>query len=262
MKRKVFILENEENNIIVYKLILRDFDLIIKDNLEDAITYIKSDKFDSIEIAILDINLGDSLRIGGFNAAYQIIKKTTLIPIIICSAYTEESRVRQNAARINALLLKKPVEESIIESINDLIENNHRLKVNDIEQAAKEFITGAAYLKCIIENDFTFSVKTLERLDYVQKIENKLISNFNIIKDSRTKNEKIFKTEKQNSDFIEKFKDDLTLYVETLLLIVDSTMYNQLNISQSEIEFIEEISSTGNFILNNIGSYFYKQKVG
>ncbi len=262
MKRKIFILENEEDNILVYKYVLRDFILLIKDNLEDAIDYVKSDDFNTVDIAILDINLGDSLKIGGFNVAYQIIKKSTLIPIIICSAYADENRVRQNARRINALLVKKPVEESIVEEIYEMIQTNSCLRISDIEQATKEFITGAAYLKYIMENDFTFSPTMLDKMDFVQKIETKIINDFNLIREAKTKNIAISQDSKGDSDFIDVFKEELTLYIETLLYVVDSTMYNQLNISKNEIEFIEEITSTGNFILNNIGNYIYEQKAG
>lgn len=248
MNKTLFILENEPDNILVYELLLKDYHLEIRDDLNDAIKYIESEDFQNVDAAILDLNLGESLKIGGFNVAYKIIKKNRHLPIIICSAYADEKNVLINAKRINATVMRKPINERMINVIEEVIYNTKSLRISDVEQATKEFITGAAYLKYILEKDFTFNTHFLEKLDSIVQLETKIIDDFNAINNYKLKSGKGL-THPEYLEQVEKFKDDMIYYIETLIYVVESTMYSQLNIEKSEMEFIEEILSTGHFIL-------------
>ena len=108
MTKNIFILEDEKINIQIYKEFLKDFNLFIYDNIDDAIEYVRSMDFNKIDLAILDVNLGSGLRISGFNVAFQIIKIHSFIPIIICTSHIAEEKIEKYAKLIHADLVRKP----------------------------------------------------------------------------------------------------------------------------------------------------------
>jgi FixJ family two-component response regulator len=243
MAIKLFITENDEDNILVYKLILSDFQLTVSKTIDEALSYIQSDDFNTTDAVILDVNLDNNIKIGGYNLAYRIIKKKKDVPIIICTGFADDNVVVKNAKLINATLVHKPIDSKLINTIISEIERHKAFDLNEIELKTREFITGAAYLKNIIEHDFDLPIEYLERIDVIEKIETSLINAFGRLKDKDYDDE---------NNFMKALKNNLKMYITNLLDIANHSLYSQLNIGTSEIEFIEEISSTGELILKDL----------
>jgi len=251
MKYNIFILEDDKDNIVVYKLVLKDFNLFIFENFESALDFIISPEFEKINLAIIDVNLGFGFKISGFNVIYRILKKYPTIPIIICTAYRNDNNVEKYAKIIGAKLIEKPVNSKMVGTINAIVNNKSDNFFGEIEHQVREFMTGAMYLKNILNLDISMPPEYLDKLDKLDKIEERIFSNLEYIKESLVLPEKEIKKE-QKFTVIKTFKNDLCFFIKTLIGIIELTLYSQLNLSADEIIFVEEISSLGEKIISQM----------
>jgi len=234
--KNILIIEDNADNIIVYKLLLKEYNLYIYNELNKAVDFIRmSDEINNIHLAILDINMGTGLKISGFNIFYYIYKKCPSIPIVICTAYSSEEKVQKYANLINAEIVEKPINSDFQKIINNILDRKLKLYVDEFEQLFREFITGIEYVRFLFSKDLSINIEVVNELDSLSKKEQSFLD--------------FFKNKSGDKDFSEKLNSDAIFYIQRCLSIINNTLYSELNISKEEIEFIEEISSVGEKLL-------------
>jgi len=246
MANKVYIVEDNQINIDLFKAVLSEFELVIFDNFDDALSYINNEGFKNIELAILDVNLGMGLKISGFHIAYRIIKNYPQIPIVICTAYGDDIKIKQKADIIGASVVLKPIKKNFADTIKSLISQKAKLSVSSLEQDLREFITGSQFLKSMISSDTSIPVEYMNKIIKLEETENKILRKLNDILDERAKKFIDFTVS------IKEMKDDLTSYIRKFIDLVESTIYNEMNLPADEMQLVTDILNVGEIILEKL----------
>lgn len=241
MSKNVFIVEDNEDDIVAYKILLKDFNLYVFDDIVKANDFLNSDDFKKIEVAIFDVNLGEGLKISGFNLIYQIVKKHPKLPIIICTAHRNNASVERKAKLVGAALIEKPISKEIIDKINDVPEEKKEIDVSigQLEQQTREFMSATVMLKFLLSKDLSIPLEYIETLDKLEDTEEIIIKNINSLKEN------------------EAVARGLLTYVETTFDVLTHTLDTELNLEAGEIEFIEEMRSLGHDLLQRINDTLF-----
>ncbi len=252
MSEAFFILEDDTNLHDFYRAFFRERELYIFDELNTAIDFINSDDFNKVILAILDVNINSTLKIGGFNAAYQILKVRPQLPIVICSAYKKDNYVYNYSKMIGATIFEKPFElESLIQKINDILGNDAQMPISELDNLYKAFMSSVIHFKLNMLMEYSLDESSEEILSGVDKIEQELMENYNYMIDECNGLEQTLIIEKRYN-FFKTFQNELVDYVNSLLQIVQRTIMSMINLSEEEELFVDEMNEIGNELLKEL----------
>jgi DNA-binding NarL/FixJ family response regulator len=245
MKKTIFIAEDDDLIIELYKSVLEnDYELAIFDKVFEAVEYVASDNFKDVSLAILDLNIESGIKIGGFNIAYKIFKKSPTTPIIICSSILDDTEVKKYTKTVKASYLKKPVDvRELKELVNDLVAEKYIDKMHDIEICTREFITASIYLKQLLKFDLMLPEEYESVLNDLEKVEESILADINDLKgESKTLSFKVLKT-------------DIEYYVNNLTDIGKSIIYTGSDKADNSLIIVQEMFETGNKLLELLKNY-------
>ncbi len=252
MREAFFILEDDITLHDFYRAFFKDRELYIFDELNAAIDFINSDSFNKVILAILDVNISSSLKIGGFNAAYKILKVNPKLPIIICSAYKKDDYVKTYAGMIGAHVFEKPFElESLIQRINEILGNDAQMPISEVDNLYKAFMSSVIHFKLNMLMEYSIDDATEASMEAMETIEQEIMENYNYLIDQCNGLDQSQIIEKRYS-FYKTFKNELLDYVNSILKVVQHTIMSMLNLSPDEEEFVDEINEIGNQLLIEI----------
>ena len=111
-KNKILVVEDNTETQLIIKVNLRDFyDVELTDNIDDAISLIKNNKFD---LVLLDINLGNS---DDGRDVLNMIKKEpdySNLPVIIITAYDIDDDEKDLLMKLTCDYLEKPLDKKVL----------------------------------------------------------------------------------------------------------------------------------------------------
>mgnify|MGYP001557027819 CR=1 FL=1 len=246
--KKILIVEDEKANIRLFERILSDYNLVIFEELNNCLAYIKSGSFNVVDLCIIDINIGTGLKIGGLNVVYSIIRKKPSMPILIVTGYYENKDIIQKIELIRVTLVPKPFKAGeFLDTVKSLLAFKRKFKISDFEQAMREFITGANYLKSLISNDVSIPVEYMNKILEIEDIEEKILNTVSEITVNRNKG--VVSCNANNS---RKIVDELEMYIKKFISILEQTLYNELNLPAHEMQLVEDVISSGEKLLNDV----------
>ncbi len=254
-KEKLFILEDEEINIQTYENVFPSFDLKICSNIEDSIKFIHSSEFNEISLAILDINLGEGLKIGGFNIAYQIVKAAPDMPLIICTAYKSYPEVEKYSRLIGAVLVEKPIKNELVDIINEIIKEAKFGEITELEKFVREFMSGSYYLKRIIEKDALISTDFFDEVGKLEDAEKSILHYFDKILARKTGKAEPYTTVNKLGDkrlfksIIEYFVPNMMKTLKELLFSLNEDDQTSDLHSGDDLIILNELSLLGDNII-------------
>ena len=256
MKKNILIVEDEKGLTELYKRLFKEYNLTIFNNLQDTLDFVNSSSFDKINLAIIDVNLGDGLEISGFHIVYHIQKIKPYLPIIICTAYEDDFLVKSYAQGLDLQIIRKPFSPNIKELISEKINRKHRIPVDEIEQLTRVFMSSALYLKFVLQMNFEVSEEINAKINVLEKVEVRINKAFNEITSKLSENPKEYINVLQSTNtgykFYKSFKQDLEFYITNMLRISQKIILSQINASEDEIELVEELDSIGEKLLKEL----------
>ena len=229
MADKVFILEDSEINIKLYQKILKDYELFIIKDFNEAVTYVKTEDFKSAKACIIDVDLGYGLKISGFHVIYSILKNYPSIPIIVCTSYASDEVVKHKANIIGATLVEKPIKPSLAEIIKKLILKKPTLSISHFEQELREFITGSQYLKSMLLADKSTPVEYINKIVESEEEENDILYKLSMLTEKRTSGDTTTRVE----SVVRTFGEELKSYISGFIKIIDETIYSGVKSSHT-----------------------------
>ena len=111
-KNKILVVEDNNETQLIIKVNLRDvYEVELTDNIDDAISLIKNNKFD---LVLLDINLGNS---DDGRDVLNMIKKEpdySNLPVIIITAYDIDDDEKDLLMKLTCDYLEKPLDKKVL----------------------------------------------------------------------------------------------------------------------------------------------------
>ena len=111
-KNKILVVEDNTETQLIIKVNLRDvYEVELTDNIDDAISLIKNNKFD---LVLLDINLGNS---DDGRDVLNMIKKEpdySNLPVIIITAYDIDDDEKDLLMKLTCDYLEKPLDKKVL----------------------------------------------------------------------------------------------------------------------------------------------------
>jgi CheY-like chemotaxis protein len=112
--KKILVVDDSNTNIVLLEAVFRSdgYTMLTTTNAKDAFQIVEKE---IPEIILLDLNMPD---ISGFDFLSRIKanKKTCEIPVIIVSAYTDESTIEATFSMGASAFIKKPIDIPLIRS--------------------------------------------------------------------------------------------------------------------------------------------------
>ncbi len=111
-KNKILVVEDNTETQLIIKVNLRDiYDVEITDNIDDAISLIKNNKFD---LVLLDINLGNGKD--GRDVLNMIKEEPDYsnLPVIIITAYDIDEDEKDLLMKLSCDYLEKPLDKKVL----------------------------------------------------------------------------------------------------------------------------------------------------
>ena len=111
-KNKILVVEDNTETQLIIKVNLRDvYEVELTDNIDDAISLIKNNKFD---LVLLDINLGNN---DDGRDVLNMIKKEpdySNLPVIIITAYDIDDDEKDLLMKLTCDYLEKPLDKKVL----------------------------------------------------------------------------------------------------------------------------------------------------
>jgi len=241
MKYNIFILEDSKLFGNAYKDYLSEHNVFLFGNFSEAVNFVNSPDFSKIDLAILDVNIGKGLKIGGFNIAFQILKINPSLPIVICTGFKDDEDVKKYTKLLKTELIEKPFTREISATIERIMNNRQNEEIHSLEALIRSFITSGIYLRQLITFNYKLQGEHLSLLDKLTTVEQNTISDIEKIDRKIDNNNIVFDINLLN-------KNDIIFYIDTILSLSKSFLLNRPEIDEEERKMADEIYTSGEFL--------------